>query len=189
MTTVRRSGITDGPDDAATAGRGADTADGLPPLPLRVTVPVGPDAPPPAMEWFCPVDGPARFDDDFGAPRPGGRAHEGIDLTARRGTPLVAVRTGTIVTVDPADDGPDDLTGIGLTLRADDGHRFFYAHLDSLERAASRVGNRVEAGQRIGTLGQTGNARFSIPHLHFEHRHPGSDRPVDPYFWLAVACR
>jgi peptidoglycan hydrolase-like protein with peptidoglycan-binding domain len=123
-----------------------------------------------------PVDGPHNFADDFGAPRPQDGPHAGIDIVARAGTPLVAVAAGTIDRLSRADTG---LGGIRLWLRDDAGTAFYYAHLSSI--APGLVpGSRVAAGQRVGAVGRTGNARGGIHHLHFE-MHPGGGRAVNPY--------
>ncbi len=54
-------------------------------------------------------------------------------------------------------------------------------------RYASRVGQRVKAGELIAINGQTGNARFTAPHVHFEV-HPGGGTPVNPYPYVKAAC-
>jgi murein DD-endopeptidase MepM/ murein hydrolase activator NlpD len=76
------------------------------------------------------------------------------------------------------------LGGISLYLQGDNGIEYYYAHLDSY---ASRVGQRVKAGELIAYNGQTGNARFTAPHVHFEV-HPGGGTPVDPYPYVKAAC-
>ena len=122
----------------------------------------------------CPVDGPHDFEDSWGWPRSGGRTHEGVDLIADRGTPIVAVRDGTV------EHTQSRLGGRSAWLITDEGLRFYYAHLD--EWAGPE--REVEAGDVIGTVGSTGNARG--PHLHFEIR-PGDDA-VNPYAFTVDAC-
>jgi murein DD-endopeptidase MepM/ murein hydrolase activator NlpD len=97
----------------------------------------------------------------WGAPRDGGRRrHEGVDIFARRGTPVVATSPGTVsrVRVTP-------LGGKVVWLRDPARNAsMYYAHLDS--QAVVR-GQRVEIGDTLGFVGNTGNARTTPPHLHF----------------------
>ncbi len=97
----------------------------------------------------------------WGDPRDGGvRKHEGIDIFAARGTNLVAVATGTIVAVDETEIG-----GKIISLRPDGAdYTAYYAHLDE-QMVTYR--QRVTAGQVIGKVGNTGNAKTTVPHLHF----------------------
>ena len=113
------------------------------------------------------------FGDTFGAPRSGGRRHEGVDILAPRGTPLFAVQDGTITKRQTG----APLAGNALWLTAADGTYFFYAHLDGFASGIDR-GVRVRAGDVIGYVGRTGNA--GIPHLHFEV-HPRGGAAVNPY--------
>lgn len=94
----------------------------------------------------------------FGDPREGGeRQHEGIDIFANRGTPVVAAACGRVIT---------DRGGLGgkkIWLRAND-ISVYYAHLDSF---AVQDGEKVNKGEVIGFVGNSGNARSTPPHLHF----------------------
>jgi murein DD-endopeptidase MepM/ murein hydrolase activator NlpD len=128
----------------------------------------------PAGSHVFPLAGPSHFSDDWLYSRPGGRYHEGIDLFADRGTPVVAVAGGTLFRV-----GYSGISGNRLWLRDDAGTEFFYAHLDSFSSAA-REGARVEKGTVIGYNGDTGDARGTSPHVHFEI-HPGGGGPIRPY--------
>jgi murein DD-endopeptidase MepM/ murein hydrolase activator NlpD len=109
----------------------------------------------------------------FGAPRSGGRTHEGFDVVAACGTPLAAARGGRVVksVYDPV------LYGNLLIVRSGATHRdYWYAHL--ARRSRFGRGARVRTGERIGRVGATGNARTVGCHLHFEiHAH---GRPLDP---------
>lgn len=106
-------------------------------------------------------------------PRSGGRTHEGFDVVAACRTPLVAVATGRVLRAgyDPV------LYGNYLLIHGQDEQRsYFYAHM--IRRAAVDRGDRVWAGERVGSVGKTGNARTVGCHLHFEiHVH---GRPIDP---------
>ena len=97
----------------------------------------------------------------FGAARDGGRrSHAGIDLFAPRGTPVVASADGMVRRVHE--------TALGgrvvWVFDAERGQSLYYAHLD---RQLASVGQRVRAGDTIGLVGNTGNARTTPPHLHF----------------------
>lgn len=109
--------------------------------------------------WQCPVAGPHRFTDTWGAPRGGGRRHLGTDVMAARGTPVVAPVGGRVRTVS----GP--VGGLAFYLTGDDGHTYYGAHLD---RLTVDSGARVAAGAQVGSVGDTGNAKGGPAHLHFE---------------------
>ena len=125
--------------------------------------------------FVFPVAGPHSYVDSFGAPRPGGRAHKGIDIMAARGTACVACVSGTISRAVPTDSG---LGGISLYLNGSDGTVFYYAHLNGLASGIA-TGSPVSGGQVIGFVGSTGNAG-SCNHLHFEMR-PGGGAAINPY--------
>jgi peptidoglycan LD-endopeptidase LytH len=126
--------------------------------------------------WVFPVQGPNSFVDSFGAPRSGGRTHKGCDIMTARGTPLVAVVSGTIRATNPTDSG---LGGITIHLTGSDGNVYYYAHLSSI-KSGIKSGVHVDAGQVIGAAGNTGNASGGAVHLHFEIR-PGGGSAIDPY--------
>ncbi len=117
----------------------------------------------------CPMPGGA-YGDTWGAPRSGGRRHEGVDIIAPRGLPIYAVTSG-VVTFKT-----NTLGGNAVSLVGDNGNRYYYAHLDSYVGGS----RRVFQGELIGYNGDTGNARFSTPHLHFQV-HPGGGQAVNPY--------
>ncbi len=100
----------------------------------------------------------------FGAPRSGGRTHEGVDIFARRGTPVVAAHTGVVVHI-----GTFRLGGTVIHTLGRRGVMAYYAHLDRV-REGLHVGELVGEGETIGFVGNTGNARTTPPHLHFEAR-------------------
>jgi peptidoglycan LD-endopeptidase LytH len=126
----------------------------------------------------CPVAGVTVFVNDWGAPRSGGRTHQGTDMLAAMGTPLVAVTNGTI------EWNLDDLGGVGIWLRGDDGVGYYYAHLSRYEGDAPR---RVTRGEVIGYVGDTGNAKGGPPHLHFGIRAPSGEM-VNPYPTVRALC-
>lgn len=129
--------------------------------------------------FICPfTPGRTSFIDSWGFPRSGGRTHKGVDMFAARGEPMYAVQSGV------ASSSSNSLGGITVHLRADTGHTYYYAHLDS--RAFSGT-VRVDQGDVIGYNGNTGNARTTSPHLHFEIR-PGGGAPVNPYPTVRAAC-
>ena len=127
--------------------------------------------------WICPVQGPRAFSDDFGDPRSGGRSHQGNDIMAPRGTPVVASVGGTVKGHNSS------LGGISYYLNGDDGNTYFGTHLDRLSGASGRVA----AGTVVGYVGSTGNASAAAPHLHFEI-HPGGGRAVNPFATLRRFC-
>lgn len=118
--------------------------------------------------WRCPVAA-ARFFNDWGFPRSGGRTHTGTDLFAPRGTPVVAPVSGTLTQVTGSQGGRQ------FTLAGDDGNTYLGSHMDSFGGAG-----RVDAGSVIGTVGDSGNAVGTDPHLHFQV-HPGGAEAVNPY--------
>ncbi|HEX7277143.1 MAG TPA: M23 family metallopeptidase [Acidimicrobiales bacterium] len=126
--------------------------------------------------WRCPIDGPVWFTNDFGAPRGEGFVHQGVDLFATHGTPVVAP-VGGIVERHPNPSG-----GQAFALTGDDGVWYYGAHLD-----AYGAEGRVTAGTVIGFVGVTGDAAGTSPHLHFE-THPAGSGPVNPYPTLVGAC-
>ena len=117
----------------------------------------------------CPVQGGSAYGNTWGAPRSGGRRHQGVDMLAPTGTPLQAVVSGAV------SHRGNRLGGITISLQGDNGNRYYYAHLVGYEG----LPGRVEQGQVIGYIGDSGNAT-GIPHLHFEIR-PGGGVPVNPY--------
>lgn len=122
-----------------------------------------------------PVRAPFSFVDTFGAPRSGHRKHQGIDIFAAKGTPLYAVVDGVI-----EDKGVNGLGGNKLWLRSPgDGWTYYYAHMSGYASGISN-GARVSKGQVIGYVGNTGNARTTPPHVHFES-HPPSSSAANPY--------
>jgi murein DD-endopeptidase MepM/ murein hydrolase activator NlpD len=123
-----------------------------------------------------PVQGPHGVRGAIGtyhAPRSGGRIHEGFDITAACGARLVAVRNGRVL-----DQGYDPVLYGNFLLIHGEAERssYFYAHL--ARPAAVRRGERVLEDERVGLVGETGNAVGTGCHLHFEIHVRGV--PVNP---------
>jgi LysM repeat protein len=122
----------------------------------------------------CPVPG-AFFINDFGFARPNGRTHEGNDLFAPRNTPVRAPIAGRVERIDGR------LGGLQFWLYGDDGRTYIGSHLDGFGPAG-----RVEAGEIIGYIGDTGNAKGSKLHVHFEILVDGES--INPYSDLKAVC-
>lgn len=117
---------------------------------------------PPSI-YVVPVSGvePRQVKSSWGAPRSGGRSHEGVDILAPRGRTVVSATDGVVWTVGRNGLGGNAVwvLGEGLTL-------YYYAHLDAWAPGIA-PGVRVRAGDALGSVGTTGNARGGSPHLHF----------------------
>jgi murein DD-endopeptidase MepM/ murein hydrolase activator NlpD len=121
-------------------------------------------------ERAFPVDGAHTYGDGFGD-----RAnHQGADILAACGTPLRAVKAGTVRRL-----ATEGSAGRYIILRAGDGEEYVYMHMSDV---AVSAGERVRAGERVGSVGQTGNA--TTCHLHFEAWSPpgwyAGGSPHDP---------
>jgi hypothetical protein len=141
---------------------------------------------------FPVLGGATSYTDDYGDAR-GQGAHQGNDLMAPRGRPVVAVADGVVKLHASPRSGPM----LYLTSRT---HEYLYIHLNNDRTAGNdnrggtatayapglRSGARVRAGQVIGYVGDSGDADGIAPHLHFEvHRRGGG--PVNPYRLLRAA--
>lgn len=126
----------------------------------------------PVAGFLCPVRG--SFSNDYGDPRSGGRSHLGIDIFAGTGTPVVAVKSGSLVH-EAGGSG-----GNAAYLNASDGNTYYFAHFSAYSGGARQVAQ----GEVIGYVGMTGNA--SAPHLHFEIR--TSAGSVNPYPTIVASC-
>ncbi|HVL52283.1 MAG TPA: peptidoglycan DD-metalloendopeptidase family protein [Actinomycetota bacterium] len=128
---------------------------------------------------FCPVNGPVSFTDTYGAPRSGGRKHQGVDMFAPMRTPAAAIVDGTLTRREES-----TLGGLSVYLRGNDGTEYFYTHLAAYADVAP--GQKVSAGRTIGYVGDTGNAKGGPAHLHFEIRTNGV--PINPTPTARAAC-
>lgn len=148
-------------------GPDAPTATAPPPVPVQQT-PLPPmTQPSQPIAFRMPVDG--RVTSQFGVPRPGGRTHNGVDLAAPSGTPVLAPAEGEVIGL-----GSDPLSGNFVRLRHPDGSVSSFGHLTSSQ---VKVGDRVPAGAPIALSGATGDA--TGPHVHYVHR-DAQGQAVDP---------
>lgn len=164
----------------ASRGRSAQIVVRAAPAP---PVPAPPAPGPLSGDGVFPVAGPHTYGQGFGSPRRG-YSHQGQDLPAAAGTPVVAPRGGTIV----ARANQPSAAGFYVTLDADDGSSYFFAHCQK-DSWAVALGQVVAAGQQLCRVGQTGDA--SGPHLHFEQwaggwRRDKNSAPVDPLAQLQL---
>lgn len=152
------------------------TAPGRTTLTVRAPEPA-PVALPDAAGHVFPVNGPHSFGDGFGAPRKG-YSHQGQDIAATEGSPVVAPVAGVVSFTDYQ----AKAAGYYIVLKGADGYDYFFAHCQKASTVVT-PGLTVFAGQQMCNVGATGDA--SGPHLHFEAwqngwRIDGSSTPVDP---------
>ncbi|AMK18568.1 MULTISPECIES: M23 family metallopeptidase [Sphingobium] len=140
---------------------------------------------------LIPVEGmaPDALVDTFTQSRAGGaRAHDAIDIMAARGSAVLAAADGRIERLFTSEDG-----GLTIYQRSGDGRRiYYYAHLDAYAPGLAE-GQAVRRGQKIATVGSSGNADPAAPHLHFavHDMAPGDKwhggRAINPYPLLVRA--
>ncbi|MCU0627567.1 MAG: M23 family metallopeptidase [Gemmatimonadaceae bacterium] len=134
----------------------------------------------PTLAFPVPAVGPRGVQSFWGAARDGGaRSHEGIDIFAARGTPVIAATDGTVRSTAPNRLG-GNVVWLADAARA---QVLYYAHLDSV---ATTAGARVRIGDTLGFVGNTGNAITTRPHLHFGVYRRGSGA-VDPWPFVRPA--
>lgn len=131
-----------------------------------------------AAGFTFPVGGPHSYSDTFGAARmfgtPYAHLHQGTDIFAASGTPLLACERGVVTRM-----GTDRLGGTKLWIVGASGTRYYYAHLSAF--APGLVdGAVVNPGDVVGFVGNTGNALTTPAHLHFEV-HPDGGPAINPY--------
>jgi murein DD-endopeptidase MepM/ murein hydrolase activator NlpD len=145
------------------------------PATTTTTLPVGPWQVE-GRRYYFPLQPP-----EAGTYADGHHDYPATDIFAPEGTTVVAVTSGIVDEVgltdtwDPAIDDPANRAGLYVTIIGEDGVRYHASHLASVEPGIE-AGVEVRAGQVIGTVGATGNARQ--PHLHF-----GISRPTFPGDW------
>jgi hypothetical protein len=128
--------------------------------------------------YLFPVLGKSNYSNDWGAPRAStGIPHQGTDIFAAEGTPIVAVADGVLDRV-----GWNSIGGYRFWLFDQFGNSFYHAHLSAYSPLAVD-GARVRRGDVIGFVGHTGDAQYTPPHLHFEI-HPGNGAPTNPFPFL-----
>lgn len=125
----------------------------------------------------CPAPG-AGFGEGWGAPR-SGHSHQGMDLVAHRGAPILAIEDGVVIR-----EGRQANGALRIVLQGRSGSKFFYGHMS---RDLVHAGSRVKRGQVIGLMGDTGSP--GQVHLHFEYwRSGGESAAVDPAPLLRSVC-
>ncbi|HEX8559832.1 MAG TPA: M23 family metallopeptidase [Pyrinomonadaceae bacterium] len=117
----------------------------------------------PDRSLAMPVEGVrvTQVGDSWGAPRSGGRRHEGQDIFAGRGTAVRSATEGYVVRV-----GESPLGGKTVWVAGAGARSYYYAHLDSYAQGLA-VGDYVTKESALGHVGTTGNAAGGAPHLHF----------------------
>ncbi len=111
---------------------------------------------------------------NFGDPRSGGRSHEGEDIMAVKGTPIISPTDAVVLRTG---EGPTE--GLYVYTANPGGETFVYMHLDRIGEGVE-PGTALTRGSLIGYVGNTGNASGGAAHLHFEIHDNGGD-PTDPY--------
>lgn len=168
----------DGTNGKQTA-KASDPSPATPPGPVPVATPsLSSYPPPPDTTFVFPVVGGASFTNDWGGTRPGGRVHQGIDLFAKESTPVVAEVNGVIFNV-----GWNDVGGWRYWIRDQWGNEYYHAHLSAFSPAAVE-GSQVEAGTVLGFIGNTGDAKTTPPHMHYEI-HPAGGAAIPPFSYVS----
>ncbi|MCW2960046.1 MAG: Peptidase, partial [Thermoleophilia bacterium] len=130
------------------------------------------------QNYTFPILGATNFSNDWGGPRAStGIPHQGTDVFADEGTPIVAAADGVLDRV-----GWNSIGGYRFWLFDRYGNSFYHAHLSAYSPLA-QDGAQVKAGDVIGFVGHTGDAQGTPPHLHFEI-HPGNGGPTNPFPFL-----
>jgi peptidoglycan LD-endopeptidase LytH len=161
----------------------APTSGPAAPSPTAAPAPIAAPAPTPPPPtggggWICPVQGARSFIDSWGAARAGGRSHQGVDLMSPRGTPVVIPVSGLVQLKTGG------IGGLTFRLDGDDGNWYYGAHLD----AYAGPSGRLSAGTVVGYVGDSGDAKGTGTHLHFEIHIGGYGNPVNPYPTVARHC-
>jgi len=161
---------------------------------LTSTLPADARTDPPFEVVFPQEAFPTKFQDTYGQSRSGGRSHKGTDLLAPRMTEVYAAAAGVVVYV-----GTNNLSGRNLRISHGGGWESYYVHLNNdhpdtddgqspwtlTVAPGIEEGTRVEAGQLVAWVGDSGNAESTTPHTHFELRHDGTS--INAYSLLVAA--
>lgn len=127
--------------------------------------------------WVCPVQGARSFVDSWGFPRPGGRRHQGVDIMSPRGTPVVTPVAGVVQLRS------NGIGGLSFHLNGADGNYYYGTHMDAY---ADISNGSYPAGTVVGYVGDTGDAKGTGTHLHFEIHVGGG--AINPYPTVARHC-
>lgn len=131
-------------------------------------------------EYLFPLKMKSYYIDTYGAAREdGNRRHEGTDIFNKKGTPIFSVCDGIV-----EKSGWNRLGGERVGIRGTDGNYYYYAHLDKINNEIA-VGDSIQKGELIGTMGNTGDALTTPDHLHFGIELPNGEW-INPYAWLKV---
>ena len=147
-------------------------------------------------DMYFPIQGGSEFNDNFGDCRGGSgcpRTHEGIDIMEPKMTPILAVSSGYVGWMH----NDQGVKCCAMELNHDDGWESWYIHMNNDTEGTDdglgwgfapgvEPGARIEAGQLIGWVGDSGNAEWTAPHLHFELHKPGGV-VINPYASLQEA--
>jgi lipoprotein NlpD len=130
-----------------------------------------PETPHAASSYLIPVKGRV-----IRGYKPGKSGHDGVNIAAPKGTPVIAANNGVVAHAG------NQVRGFGnlILIRHEGGIKTVYAHLDEVR---VKVGDKVQAGQKIGTVGKSGNVKE--PQLHFEIRK--GTTPVDPTKYIPLS--
>jgi murein DD-endopeptidase MepM/ murein hydrolase activator NlpD len=142
----------------------------------------------PSGQWVNPVAGESNWSPGSylyqrtASQRQAGKTpiHQGIDVYAAKGTPILSPVAGTIESAGTGTKG-----GHYVTIVGDDGIRYYFAHMESEAKVGN--GDRVSAGQHVGFVGASGNAQGTSPHLHMEMRDAETRQLINPASFLEGA--
>lgn len=148
-----------------------------------------------AVDITFPTARTAKFSDDYHAARSGGRVHKSTDLFGPKGTPLYAARAGTVCFITGYD-APAPSYGVMITICGDDGRKYDYIHINNDTPGTDDAlggpefafapgltrGGTVSRGQWIASMGDSGNAEATAPHLHFQIKDPSIKDPYGTHF-------